>query len=328
MDDILLMAYVDGNLQPRERKEVERTIVVSADVAERVALLRASALPYRRAFQHQQLPPVPESLTRNVAQLIEAQTPAPGMRAVGRNDRAAAWASRASGRSPWSLRMRGPSGASGSDTGIQWARPVRARIRAAVPWAALAFVSGAFCCAVVLRLAGSSAPGGVGQTLSQQAIPAGVSPWIIAAVNYQRLYTRETVASDLPITGLAHIVEDIRRDDGLSIHVPDLRSLGLTFKRVQRLRFNDKPLVQIVYLPEKGLPVSLCVMRDDKPDAALAQQDVNTMQVVTWRQAKQSYALIATSGDTDLAAIGRHIAQSRTGEILGQVLAAYQAPVS
>jgi hypothetical protein len=69
-------------------------------------------------------------------------------------------------------------------------------------------------------------------------------------------------------------------------------------------------------------------MRDDKPDAALAQQDVNTMQVVTWRQAKQSYALIATSGDTDLAAIGRHIAQSRTGEILGQALAAYQAPVS
>jgi anti-sigma factor RsiW len=132
----------------------------------------------------------------------------------------------------------------------------------------------------------------------------------------------------LPITGLAHIVEDIRRDDGLSIHVPDLRSLGLTFKRVQRLRFNDKPLVQIVYLPEKGLPVSLCVMTDDKPDAALAQQDVNTMQVVTWRQAKQSYALIATSGDTDLAAIGRHIAQSRAGEILGQALAAYQAPVS
>src|SRR3569833_3464327 len=115
MDDILLMAYVDGNLQPRDRKEVERTIVVSADVAERVALLRASALPYRRAFQHQQLPPVPESLTRNVAQLIEAQTPAPGMRAVGRNDRAAAGAARAGGRGPGAGRGRGPAGAAAAD---------------------------------------------------------------------------------------------------------------------------------------------------------------------------------------------------------------------
>lgn len=320
MDDMLLMAYVDGNLQPRERREVERTIVVSAEVAERVALLRASALPYRRAFQRQQLPPVPESLARNVAQLIDAYAGASGMRTAGRKDPAAAWASRASGRSPWSSPVRARPWASACASGLECARPVRARIRAAAPWAALAFVAGAFCCATALRLTQGSASADVAQTLSPQAIPAGMSPWVVAAVNYQRLYARETVASDPPVVGLSHIAEDIRRDDGLSIHVPDLRSLGLTLKRVQRLRFNNKPLVQIVYLPENGSPVSLCVITDDKPDATLTQQHVDTMQAVTWRLAKQSYALIGMSGDTDLAAIGRYIAENGSGELPGQLL--------
>ncbi|WP_027209642.1 anti-sigma factor family protein [Burkholderia sp. WSM2232] len=325
MDDILLMAYVDGNLQPRERKEVERTIVDSADVAERVALLRASALPYRRAFQRQQLPPVPESLARNVAQLVDAYAGASGKRTVGKKDPVAAWASRASGRSPWSSSGRARPWASTGASGLECARPVRARIRASAPWAALAFVAGAFCCATALRLSEGSAPAVVAQTLLPQARPAGLSPWVVAAVNYQRLYSRETVASDLPIAGLSQIVEDIRRDDGLSIQVPDLRSLGLTLKRVQRLRFNNKPLVQIVYLPEKGSPVSLCVITDNNPDGTLAQQHVDTMQVVTWRQAKQSYALIGTSGDSDLAAIGRYIAESGSGELLGQVLSTHRA---
>jgi len=328
MDDMMLMAYVDDNLQPRERKEVERTIVVSADVAERVALLRASALPYRRAFQRQQLPPVPESLTRNVAQLVDEYARAPGVRTVGRKDPSAAWASRASGRSAWSSPARARPWASACGSDPEFARPLRAHIRAAAPWVALAFVAGAFCCATALRLTGGSAPSDIAQTLASQATPVGISPWVIAAVNYQQLYARETVAADVPIAGLPQIVEDIRRDDGLSIHVPDLRSLGLTLKRVQRLRFNNRPLVQIVYLPEKGSPVSLCVITDDKPDAAPAEQHVDTMQVVTWRQAKQSYALIGMPGDSDLGAIGKYIAESGSDELLGQVLSAYRAAVS
>ncbi len=110
MDDILLMAYVDGNLQPRERKEVERTIVVSADVAERVALLRRRRCRIGGRSSISNCHRFRKALTRNVAQLIERQTPAPRHESAGRNDRAAAWASRASGRSPWSLRMRGLSG--------------------------------------------------------------------------------------------------------------------------------------------------------------------------------------------------------------------------
>ena len=147
-----------------------------------------------------------------------------------------------------------------------------------------------------------------------------ISPWVMAAVNYQRLYTRDTVAFDASnLAAAAHMVENIRRDDGLRIRIPDLRPLGLTFKRIQRLNFNHKPLVQIVYLPEKGLPVALCVMKDERPDTVLARQQVGSMEVVTWRRASVTYALIAAPGDTDLGAIGKRIADNGMEEVLGQL---------
>ncbi|MET3824208.1 MULTISPECIES: anti-sigma factor [Burkholderia] len=292
MDDILLMAYVDGELTSHEREEVDRAIDTSADIARRVALFEASVLPYQYAFQRQEWPPLPQSLVSKVAEIARAYTGPSAPSAVGGARRADAPASRPDARAPSSA-------------------PVRSRVRTMVPWLAVAFVAGAFCCGVVLHFAPQDAL----TTARTQ-----MSPWIMAAVNYQRLYTRDTVAFDSSnLAAAAHMVENIRRDDGLRIRIPDLRSVGLTFKRIQRLNFNHKPLVQIVYLPEKGLPVALCVMKDERPDTALARQQVGSMEVVTWRRARMTYALIAAPGDTDLGAIGKRIADNGMEEMLGQL---------
>ncbi|EMN1927233.1 zf-HC2 domain-containing protein [Burkholderia ambifaria] len=292
MDDILLMAYVDGELTSHEREEVDRAIDTSADIARRVALFEASVLPYQYAFQRQEWPPLPQSLISKVAEIARAYAGPSTPSAAGGVRRKDAPASR-------------------PDAHALSSAPVRSRIRAMVPWLAAAFVAGAFCCGAVLHFA----PRDALMTARTQ-----ISPWIMAAVNYQRLYTRDTVAFDSSnLAAAAHMVENIRRDDGLRIRIPDLRSVGLTFKRIQRLNFNHKPLVQIVYLPEKGLPVALCVMKDERPDTALARQQVGSMEVVTWRRASVSYALIAAPGDTDLGAIGKRIADNGMEGVLGEL---------
>ncbi|MBR8348052.1 anti-sigma factor [Burkholderia ambifaria] len=292
MDDILLMAYVDGELTSHEREEVDRAIDTSADIARRVALFEASVLPYQYAFQRQEWPPLPQSLISKVAEIARAYAGPSTPSAAGGARRADASASRPDTRAPSSA-------------------PVRSRVRTMVPWLAAAFVAGAFCCGAVLHFA----PRDALMTARTQ-----ISPWIMAAVNYQRLYTRDTVAFDSSnLAAAAHMVENIRRDDGLRIRIPDLRSVGLTFKRIQRLNFNHKPLVQIVYLPEKGLPVALCVMKDERPDTALARQQVGSMEVVTWRRASVTYALIAAPGDTDLGAIGKRIADNGMEEVVGEL---------
>ncbi|MPV57392.1 anti-sigma factor [Burkholderia sp. HI2761] len=301
IDDILLMAYVDGELTSHQREEVERAIGTSPDIATRVAWLEASVLPYQRAFEQQEWPSVPQSLVHKVAEIAQAY--------VASSDVVARDVSRSVDAPVPQPEVR-----------EAFAAPIRSRFGMMAPWLAVAFVAGAFCFGAILRFAPGAARGGFAPQAAPMATQTRASPWIMAAANYQRLYTRDTVAFDSSNPAVAaHTVENIRRDDGLPIRIPDLRSAGLTFKRIQRLRFNDKPLVQIVYLPEKGMPVALCLMKDDKPDTALARQQVGGMDVVTWRRANLTYALIAPPGDTDLGAIGKQISENVVGERLGQV---------
>ncbi|WP_206131616.1 hypothetical protein [Burkholderia sp. Ac-20379] len=173
---------------------------------------------------------------------------------------------------------------------------------------AAAFVAGAFCAGLVQQFAA----GGLGGGATPLAAAGAKQPWISVAAEYQQFYTRETLASVQPDPAVAaRIVGAIRSDDGIAVRVPDLAAAGLTFKSVDRLRYDGKPLVQIAYLPAHGTPVALCVMKDARPDQAIAQRELHGMSVVTWRQGSLSYALIGKPDSGDLGAIARQIAGSR-----------------
>jgi anti-sigma factor RsiW len=275
-DDAQLLGYVDGELSPEGRRAVEAQLRASSEEREKVALLRASRLDFEGAFAQQNLLPVPDSLKLKVDEMVRAH------RARASNDPALPAGEKAPSES------------------------VRSRLRGVPVWLAAACVAGAFACGTFVRLGPLASPFSSGG--AQMAANADVSPWVAAAVGYQKLYTRDTVAyTQEDPAAAAQAVKDIRSDDRLALRIPDLTSAGLTFKSVQRLRFNNKPLVQIVYLPQNGPPIALCVMKDPKPDQPVATKTVDAMNVATWRQAELSYALIGKPGDVDLAALGKRI---------------------
>lgn len=303
IDDIVLMSYVDNELSPEERKQVEQEIRASRDLADRVALLEASRLPYRQAFAQQKLPPVPASLKNSIDDLLRAHA----ARASSDTDRA-----------------EGLHAGSANDPTVTHAprtppsSPIRSRLRVAPPWLAVAFVAGAFCCGVVLRFA--PGPGSDSATLASTSMSA--APWVQVAASYQQLYSRETVAQSSPdAAATTRTIDAIHHDDRIAVRVPDLRAAGMRLVGAQRLRFHGRPLAQLVYLPEKGEPVALCVIKEKKPDQAVSSQRINGMDVVTWRQAELGYALIGAPNGSDLAAIGKRIANDSFDQLSGSAQA-------
>jgi anti-sigma factor RsiW len=288
-DNALLMAYIDGELEASERQEIEKRIQESPEIARRVAQLQASRQISRDAFARQQLPPVPDSLARSVAALAQARR------------------ERAANEDP------GHAGPDRRDATRSAAGPARVdRWRPAWGWLLGAFVAGAACAGVVMQLGPALGllPGG--GAAPRAAVAMGAAPWVRQAADYVALYTRATLAdtdASLPVT--AKTVADIEREDGLPLRIPDLSQAGLTFKGVQRLRFNGKPLVQIMYLPAQGDPVALCILREPKPDQAVSEQQVDRMNVVTWRQSELGYALIGAPVGLDLRAVAAGIAERR-----------------
>jgi anti-sigma factor RsiW len=191
------------------------------------------------------------------------------------------------------------------DVPVLAGRAPRARYSSA--WLAAAFVAGAFFCGATLKFGPSVLP-----------FEGRVAPWVEAAAGYQELYTRETLAgiSDNPPID-PKLLDAMRRDDGLPVAIPDLQNAGLTFKRLQRLRYHGKPLVQIVYLPEHGAPIALCVINNQANDQATQSRRVYGMDVVTWNRDKLGYALIGQRSDADLSAIAQQIADHPERAIAG-----------
>ena len=263
IDDTDLLAYVDSHLPQARRAQVEAAVASSPGLAARLNAMRASALPYRRAFDAQVLPPLPAELSQRVGELL-------GAYALQGQRRASSW-----------------------------------------PRLAVAFAAGALCCAIALKLLSSAA--------LPQAAATQVSPWIKAVADYQRLYSRATLANVTEDPALsARVITDLRVNDGIAVVVPDLRSAALTFKRVQRLSFHDRPVVQIVYLPEHGEPIALCVTPDARPDETPHVQQIGEMSSVAWRRDNLGYVVLSKGPARALLELGRRIASGDTSRLYGR----------
>jgi len=274
VDDTLLLAYVDGELSAERRAEVEAVAAHSPDVAERLAAMQASALPYGAAFAKQALPPVPQQLVQRITELARVSADTRGTIV-----RKASW-----------------------------------------PRLAAAFFAGALCCGVMWKLWSGTAPTGVapGPAL---AVVSPVPSWIKAVADYQGLYSRETLANITEDHALSEkVIGDLRNTDEMSVRIPDLRSAGLAFKRVQRLSFHNQPVVQIVYLPEQGDPVALCVTRDAQADEAPHAQQIGEMQTVAWRRDGLGYVLLGKGSQLDLSELGRRIANESANALYGSLI--------
>jgi anti-sigma factor RsiW len=128
----------------------------------------------------------------------------------------------------------------------------------------------------------------------QEAPMADTAPWVEAIAKYQALYVRATVeqAQDDATRARALLAEFTRRAQ-LAVAVPDLREAGLAFKRIQQLGYRDLPLLQMVFLPERGNPAALCVLPSKQADAPLNVRRLEGLSVATWQRAGLAHVFAA-----------------------------------
>ena len=124
--------------------------------------------------------------------------------------------------------------------------------------------------------------------------------WVSQVANYQQLYVRSTVDSagsvDLPaIQALMQV------QLGEKLSIPDLNSKAIEFRRGQLLQVEDKPLIQLAYLPESGVPIALCIMKDS--DATFQESKTGLshgLRYSHWQSEGLRFVLIADVNDTTI----------------------------
>ena len=99
------------------------------------------------------------------------------------------------------------------------------------------------------------------------------------------------------------------------VHVPDLSSTELQFRRGQILKFKETPIIQLAYLPDRaGKPVALCLKPSTDEDKAAQFDKVRGMGVVRWTADGVDYLLVGDLPENRLMASAKSAAQQIAGK--------------
>jgi anti-sigma factor RsiW len=256
LDELTLLAYVDGELPMQRRLEVEAALAANADLARTVRALHASRLPYQSAFDEETMPRVPDALKARIEELSAVSA------------------------ASHSLALAGPGSATGSTQTPGWGAD-RWKL-----WALIALTVGAL----------------AGWLGGQRVRQPEADDWVRHVSSYHSMYVRETVLDGGVGTAQINALKArLGEQFGLQLKVPDLEAGGLRFVRAQQLQFDGKMVLQLVYLPQQGLPVALCLT----PAASGKEGStrIDGQQAVTWYDSGWAYVLIGQQPAAELERI-------------------------
>jgi anti-sigma factor RsiW len=277
-----LVAYLDGETEASEAREIEAWLDSDPAAREALAALVRSAALLREAYDEVLREPLPEGL-------IAA---ARGEATATAETRVLAFAPRRAPRPP------GP----------------RAKWRVAVPIAAslFGFLFGGGAAYFGLD---KFLPIEAGGTAPSPALEATVADnlWLDNAAGYFKLFVGagENALIDVPPTGdTREALQKISQNLPQQVRLPDLKPWGLNFHGARLVVVDGRPAAQLVYTTDNKAigPMALIIgssKQRDIPPTFDRRQDVNMLY---WRHQGRAYVLVGQANAGYLWGIGNDVA--------------------
>jgi anti-sigma factor RsiW len=261
IDDVMLMAYVDGEIDAATAREIERGLANDPAMAARVRALRDSATIARSAYAGALHEPVPDRLTAIFSSAVVA---------------AAASATA----------VKPALSASAKVVPLMARRPSRQL----VGWAMAASLAIAAVGVSSLFATGRLAPPAGLQFASSDS-------WLDSVAGFFDVYSGTLSREERQLVDFnAADIPELEKWFGARLQrklvVPDLSSKGLTMQGGRLLIIDGKPAAQFIYNSASGELVGLVIAFTDARDstATIAQRkDVN---IVHWRKSGYAYAFV------------------------------------
>ncbi len=144
---------------------------------------------------------------------------------------------------------------------------------------------------------------GVGWLAANYFADRSTEDWHQSVATYHALYVNDTLAQVNQSPAAAQ--DELKRVAAVlgKAIAPDVLtgSPQLTYKRAQVLGFQGRPLAQLAFLSNTGVPVALCIIKNEKPgDTTISTGEQLGMKTASWSKGEYDYLLV---GGTDAALI-------------------------
>jgi anti-sigma factor RsiW len=263
--DDRLIAYLDGELEMAERREIEAWLDTDPAAREKLARLAESANNVRLAFDEVMHEAVPDRLI--AAARGEMATAEPSAQVLSFKKRQGT-ARRTVSRHWW--------------MGL----PVAASLFGLLMGGGIAYFS-------VAKLV----PGGIAGKPPAVEMAAADNLWLDNAAGYFKLFVNagDNGLIDVPATGdPREALQKISQSLPQEMRLPDLKPWGLNFRGARLVVAEGRPAAQLVYTTENKAigPLTLIIGSSKEPDITptlARRQDVNLLY---WRHQGRAYALV------------------------------------
>ena len=266
--DDRLIAYLDGEIEMAERREIEAWLDTDPAAREKFAALAETANLVRLAFDEVMHEPVPDRLI--AAARGETISSEPNAQVLPFTRRPGNERTPASRR--WWLGL-----------------PVAASLFGLLLGGGVAYFG-------VAKLA----PGGIGGKQPAVEMAAADNIWLDNAAGYFKLSASagDGALIDVPATGdPREALQKISQSLPQEVRLPDLKPWGLNFRGARLVVAEGRPAAQLVYTTDNKVigPLTLIIGSSKEPDISPAlarRQDVNLLY---WRHQGRAYALAGQS---------------------------------
>jgi anti-sigma factor RsiW len=96
---------------------------------------------------------------------------------------------------------------------------------------------------------------------------------------------------------------------GRALPIPDLTSAGLVFAGGRMLVANGRPVAQLMYTRDQGLPVALCISRIAGPAAPLEIAARGALRLASWQDGDFAYVVAGELDEGAAQSIAARAAQ-------------------
>lgn len=275
LDDVRLIAYLDGELEAADYAEVEAALAADAETRARLVVLSETTALVRRAFDDVLHEPVPARL---LAAALGEVSPEP---AAPRDGNVVAL------RKPPSLRDR-----------------ASARVNRH-PWASFA-IAASILGLVVGTPVGYLFAGGGPDDGSAQVASANPS-WLDTLAGYHNLFIASADGAENAVFDVPAGSE--KKDLPVDIRVPDLKPYDLVFHGARRIVLDGKPAFQFFYggADHHKPAITVFVTSTSRPELAPTFERRDGVNLIYWRHLGHGYAIAGQADKGTMSSLANDI---------------------
>ena len=139
--------------------------------------------------------------------------------------------------------------------------------------------------------------------------PSERAELIDEVASYHQLYSRETrhlveVAADQVDDLTAWLGQRLDR----KLELPDLATAGLRFAGGRMFVVNDRPVAELMYTRDHGLPIGICVTQIAADTAPVSVEERGRERVASWITGGYAYVVVGEIDDPTAQGIARRVA--------------------